>query len=57
MGVRIHEAGHDDASGGVDLDGAARLGEILHAPAGAYFHQNSVADEDGPILNHIEFIE
>jgi hypothetical protein len=55
--VRVHEAGHDDASGGVDLDGAARLGEVLHAPAGAHFHQDAVANEDSPILNHIEFTE
>ena len=57
VGVRVDKARHDDAPGGVDLDGAARLGEILDAPAGPHFDQDSVANEDSPILNHIEFIE
>ena len=57
VGVRVHEAGHHDASGGVDLDRVARLGEILDAPAGSHFHQNAVANEDGTVLNHVEFIE
>ena len=54
---RVDEAGHDDAPGGVDLDGVARLGEILHAPAGAHFDQDAIANQDGAILDHIEFIE
>ena len=57
VGVGIDEAGHHYPSGGVDLDGAPRLGEILHAPAGSHFDQNSIANEDGAVLDHIEFVE
>ena len=57
VGVTVHKAGHDDASSGIDLNGAARLRKILHPPAGAHFHQDAVANEDGPILDYIEFIE
>ena len=57
MRMGVDEAGHYYPSGGVDLDGAPRLGEVLHAPAGPHFHQDSIANEDGAVLYHIEFVE
>ena len=55
--VGVDEAGHHYPSGGVDLDGVARLGQILHTPAGPDFHQDSIPNEDGPVVDHVEFFE
>src|ERR1035437_8402537 len=55
--VGVDEAGHHYPSGGVDLDGVPRLGQILHPPAGPHFHQDAIPNQDGAILDHIEFVE
>jgi hypothetical protein len=57
MRVGIYEAGHHYTSGSIDLRSAARLGEILDAPAGSDFDQKSIANEDGAVLYHVDFIE
>ena len=53
----IDKARHHHASRGVDLDGVARLRQILHPAAGPHFLSNSILDEQGAILNYIEFSE
>ena len=44
MGVRINESWHHYPSGGIDLDGIARLDEIFDAAARSHFDQNSIAN-------------
>ena len=53
----IDEAGHHYPSGGVHLDGVARLGQVFDPPARAHFHQDSIPYEDGAVLNGVEFFE
>ena len=53
--VGVDETGHHDPSGGIDFESVARLGKILHSPAGSHFHQNSIANEDGAVVDHVEF--
>jgi len=55
--VGVHETGHHHPSRGVDLDGVARLGQVLHPPAGSDFHQNAIPNEDGAVLDYVEFLE
>src|SRR6202040_2888716 len=44
--VAIDEARHDHAASGVDLNGVASQGQVLYPPAGSYFHQDSIPDEE-----------
>jgi hypothetical protein len=55
--VGIDEARHHHPARGIDLDGVARLRQILQPAARPHFHQDSILDEQGAIVNYIEFFE
>ena len=57
MRMAIHKPGHHHPSGGVDLPGIARLGQILQPAAGAHLHQHSVANQQRPVRNDAKFVE
>ena len=55
--MRINEARHHHPARGVDLDGIARLCQILQPPAGSHFRQDSILDEQGAVVYYVELFE